>query len=40
MDAFVAALLSQPMRLDFLRIEQAFFSDSYLIGMVFKSMLY
>ncbi|QKX59966.1 uncharacterized protein TRUGW13939_07108 [Talaromyces rugulosus] len=37
-DAFVAALLSQPMRLNFLRIEQAFFLDSYLIGMVFRSM--
>lgn len=38
-DAFVAVLLSQPMRLKCLRIEQAFFFHSRLIGMVFKSLL-
>lgn len=39
MDAFVAALLSQPMRLNSLRIEQAFFLQSQLVGMVFRSLL-
>ncbi|KAF3389739.1 hypothetical protein DPV78_011381 [Talaromyces pinophilus] len=40
MDAFVAVLLSQPLRLTSLSIKGSFLCDSYFIGLVLRSMIF